>query len=89
MAEIKIKTGKARQTHRRPMIVGYRWKGDREYEVLSCGHDRLIEGELDDWTDFASEDYTDEDVVTSMLAAEPIRRVCAECPIPHRGLSTP
>lgn len=82
MAEFQIRTGKARQTHRRPQVVGYRWYGDREVEMLSCGHERLTnDGGLPDedevWEDHACLKY---------LAELPSRRACQECKVPHRGL---
>lgn len=73
--ELTIRTGRARQTYRRPMIVGYRWRADTELEVLACGHERRVDGpQYSEW--FADE----------TLAQTPRRRVCKNCPIPNRGL---
>jgi hypothetical protein len=68
--EIEIKTGKSRQTHRRPTVVGYTWEGDKEMEVLSCGHTRQTEVP-----------YSLEDDVDELLLEQPARRSCIQCPV--------
>lgn len=76
MAEIKIVTDKARHTFRRPKVVGYRWIGDVEYEMLDCGHERPAE------MPYSLDYYEDEEFETEYLADEPARRDCKECPVP-------
>jgi hypothetical protein len=69
MAEIKYRSGKSRKTHRRPKVVNYDWIDGVEYEVLECGHKRLVE-----------EPFELEDDGIGNLVGEPRRRICLDCP---------
>ena len=70
MAQIRVRTGKARRSYPRRLIVGYRFVGDEEYEVLECNHLHRTGLDALQVANLVNE-YLDDDEVT--------HRVCKEC----------